>query len=285
MPDFAIVDSHVHLYDLERLSYAWLEGRPPINRTHLLDDYDRARGKVAVDRIVFAEVAVDAGLHLDEAAWAQSLADGDPRLCGLIAHAPLEKGAAVAADLGRLAAHRNVKGVRRLLETEVDQAFCLEPGFIAGLRLLPGHGLTFDICVKHWGLVFAHELARRCPEVTFILDHLGKPGIRHGLKEPWWSEMRQLGRLSNMMCKVSGAITEADHEHWTADDVTPYVAHAIDCFGFDKVMFGSDWSVSTLTHAYPRWVEIVDQVVAGCSAEEIRKLYRDTAIRTYRLGE
>ena len=283
MPDFAIVDSHVHLYDLERLGHGWLRSRPQINRTHVLEDFDRALGQVAVDKIVFVEVAVDPGLHLDEAAWVQGLADRDPRLCGIIAHVPLEKGAAAAGDIETLLGHRGVKGVRRLIETEVDQSFCLEPGFIAGLNLLPRHGLSFDICVKHWGLVFALELARRCPEVSFVLDHIGKPGIRHGLEEPWRGQMRELGRLANVTCKISGVITETDHDRWAVGDIRPFVAHAIDCFGFDKVMFGSDWPVSSLTHPYPRWVEIVDEVVAGCSADEIRKLYRDTAIRTYRL--
>ncbi|HET6222262.1 MAG TPA: amidohydrolase family protein, partial [Dongiaceae bacterium] len=157
-------------------------------------------------------------------------------------------------------------------------------GFIAGVKLIGRHGLTFDICVKHWALVFAIELARRCPEVSFILDHIGKPGIKHGLKEPWWGQMRELAQLSNVVCKISGAITEADHGAWTKEQVKPYVAHAIDCFGFERVMYGSDWTVSELTHAYPTWVEILDEVAAGASATERRKLYRDNAIRIYRLG-
>jgi L-fuconolactonase len=119
--------------------------------------------------------------------------------------------------------------------------------------------------------------------VTFVLDHIGKPGIKHGLREPWWGQMRALAKLPNVVCKVSGVITEADHAAWTKAQVKPYVAHAIDCFGFDRVMYGSDWTVSELTHAYPAWVEILDEVVAGSSAAEIRKLYRDNAIRIYRL--
>ena len=78
-------------------------------------------------------------------------------------------------------------------------------------------------------------------------------------------------------------LTEADHSAWTKDQVKPYVAHALDCFGFDRVLYGSDWTVSELTHAYPTWVEILDEVVAGSSREELRKLYRDNAIRVYRL--
>ena len=94
---------------------------------------------------------------------------------------------------------------------------------------------------------------------------------------------RELARLPNVSCKISGVITEADHAHWTKEEVKPYVAHAIECFGFDRSMYGSDWTVSELTHEYPTWVAILDEVVAGASAEEQRRLWRDNAIRIYRL--
>jgi L-fuconolactonase len=283
MPGFPIVDSHVHLYDVARLRYAWLAGVPKINRTYLLEDFDEARAAVVVDKIVFAEVAVDPGLHLEEAAFVQEMADADPRLSGIVAHAPLEKGGAVEADLASLTALRSVRGVRRLIETERNPAFCLEPGFLEGLRLLPKYDLPFDICIKHTAMAYALELVKRCPEVSFVLDHIGKPDIKNGLREPWQGQIAELARRPNVVCKISGVITEADHAAWTADQVKPYVAHVVEQFGFDRVMFGSDWTVSELTHRYPRWVEIVDEIVAGASESELRALYRDTAIRTYRL--
>ncbi len=212
MPDFPITDAHVHLYDPAKLSYPWLANVPKINRAYGLADFDAARGPVDVEAIVFAEVAVAPGQHLAEAAWVQSLADTDPRIQGIIAHAPLEKGpAAVEADLEQLKQNRCLKGIRRLIETEMDPRFCLEPAFLDALRLLPKHNLTFDICVKHWYLAFALELARRCPDVTFILDHIGKPGIKHAMQEPWKTQIKELASLPNTHCKVSGVITEADH--------------------------------------------------------------------------
>lgn len=283
MPSFAIVDSHVHLYDPTWLRYGWLGKVPRINRHYDLSDFDRCRAGVQVDKLVFAEVAVDPGLHFAEAAWVQGLADADPRLAGMIAHAPMEKGAAVEADLDRLAQYTALRGIRRLIETEVDISFCLSPGFLEALRLLPARNLSFDICVKHWGLVFAVEMARRCPGVRFVLDHIGKPGIRDGLVEPWKDQLRRLAELPNVVCKLSGVITEADHGHWTKEQVRPYVEHVIDCFGFDRVMYGSDWTVSELTHDYPAWVAILDEITAGCSADELESLWRGTAIRTYRL--
>ena len=283
MPSFAIVDSHVHLYDPTWLRYGWLAKVPRINRRYDLSDFDRCRAGVQVDKLVFAEVAVDPGLHFAEAAWVQGLADADPRLAGMIAHAPMEKEAAVETDLDRLAQYTALRGIRRLIETEVDISFCLSPGFLEALRLLPARNLSFDICVKHWGLVFAVEMARRCPGVRFVLDHIGKPGIRDGLVEPWKDQLRRLAELPNVVCKLSGVITEADHGHWTKEQVRPYVEHVIACFGFDRVMYGSDWTVSELTHDYPAWVAILDEITAGCSADELESLWRGTAIRTYRL--
>ena len=283
MPEFPIVDSHVHLYDIARLSYSWLQNVPQINRSYGLADFDAARGPVDVETFVFAEVAVDAGLHLAEAEFVQELADADRRLGGSIAHAPLEKGVAVAADLDRLAALPSVRGIRRLIETECDPSFVLAPDFLAALRLLPRYGFSFDICGKHWAMAYAIELVRRCPDVSFVLDHIGKPDIRNGLRQPWWDQIRELAALPNVVCKVSGVITEADRTSWKPADVRPYVEHVIDCFGFDRVMYGSDWTVAELTHRYPDWVAILDDILAGASLPERRAFYRDTAIRTYRL--
>jgi L-fuconolactonase len=285
MPDFPIVDAHVHLYDIERFSYGWLESVPKLKRTHGLAEFDAARAFVAVDRIVFAEVAIDPGLHLEEAAFIQSLADKDARLCASVAHAPLEKGAAVEADLVALATFPTVRGIRRLIETERNPAFCLEPGFLAGLRLLPKFGFTFDICVKHWGLAYALELVRRCPDVSFVLDHIGKPDIKNGLREPWFSQIRALASLPNIVCKISGVITEADHQHWDRQQIKPYIAHVIESFGFDRIMYGSDWTVSNLTHAYPVFVEILDEILAGSAEADFKRFYRSTATRIYRLPD
>jgi L-fuconolactonase len=283
MPNFAIVDSHVHLYDVERFRYPWLDGVPKLKRTSLPADFDRERGPVDVEKIVFVEVAIDRGLNLQEAAFVQGLADKDPRICGMVAHVPLEKGKAVEDDVVELKRHKIMRGVRRLIETERDPSFCLEPDFVEGVRLLAKHDLSFDICVKHWGLVYGIELAKRCPEVSFVLDHIGKPDIKNGLMEPWRSAIREIAGLPNVVCKVSGVVTEADHARWTKEELKPYLVTVIEAFGFDRLMFGSDWTVSRLTHAYPVFVEILDEILAGATDTERCQFYRDTAIRVYRL--
>lgn len=283
MPEFPIVDAHIHLYDPEVIRYAWMAGKPALEGRHLIAELDAARGPVAIERLVFVEVGADPGQHLEEAAFVDRLAESDPRIAAIVAHAPLERGAAVAADLEKLAARPRVRGVRRLLQDETDAEFCLRPAFVEGVRLLSRFGFSFDICVRHHQLAGAVALVRRCPEVRFVLDHIGKPGIAAGLTEPWRSHIKELSELPNAFCKLSGVITEADHARWRPADLCPYIEHAIACFGFARLMFGGDWPVSEQTHRYPAWVAILDEITAGCSDAERRALFRDTATRFYRL--
>jgi predicted TIM-barrel fold metal-dependent hydrolase len=283
MPPFPIVDGHVHFYDTERFAYPWLSGAPSIARSSLPADFDRARGEVVVDKIVFAEVDVEDGRNIDEARFVIDLAATDPRIQGIVACARLERGPAVAEELDALAGVGKVRGIRRLVQTQPDLEFCLRPDFLAGIRLLPGYGWPFDICVLHHQLPAAMELVRRCPEVMFVLDHIGKPGIRAGLREPWQSQITELARMPNVVCKISGVATEADHGHWTREQVRPYIEHCIERFGFDRVMFGGDWPVLELAGNYRDWVAIVDWIVAQAQEKEKRMLFRDTAIRVYRL--
>lgn len=124
---------------------------------------------------------------------------------------------------------------------------------------------------------------RRCPNVRFVLDHVGKPGIRDGIDQPWRDQMQVLAALPNVWCKLSGVVTEADHGQWARADIEPYIRHTIGCFGFGRTMFGSDWPVCELASTYRRWVETLDEILAGTSETELRQLYRDTAIAFYRM--
>jgi L-fuconolactonase len=283
VPDFPIVDSHVHLCDPGRFGYGWTKTAPSLNRRVLPADFARASAPVEVDRFVFVEVDVDFPQHLDEAGWVADLARTDRRLAGMVAALPLERGLAIEPELDRLRRHGLLRGVRRLIQTQSDPDFCIRPDFIAGLGLLARHDLAFDICVLHHQMPKVIEMVRRCPGVRFVLDHIGKPGIRAGLLDPWRRHMKELAELPNVHCKISGVVTEADHGSWTREQIRPYIAHAIDAFGFDRVMYGGDWHVLELAGSYPDWVDIVDWVVEGAGAGEKRKLFRDNAMDVYRL--
>ena len=283
MPAFPIVDAHVHLYDPSVIRYGWMRGKPALEGAQGPAELDAARGQVEIECLVWIEVGADPGQHQDEARWIADLAGRESRIRGIVAHAPLEHGAAAAADIERLLEHRPLKGIRRLLQDEADPAFCLRPGFIEGVRLLARHDLSFDICVYHRQLAAALELARRCPEVRFVLDHLGKPGVRDGLMQPWCTQIEDLAALPNVWCKVSGLVTEADHASWTRDQLRPYLDHVLQAFGSERVIFGSDWPVSEQTHRYATWVEIVDHALRGASDAERRRLFHDNALAFYRL--
>jgi L-fuconolactonase len=280
---FPIVDSHVHLLEPQRLGYAWTRNAPSLNRRVLPADLFAAAQPVEIEQFVFAEVDVDYPQHLDEAAWISELAQSEPRLTGMVAALPLEQGAAVAADLEKLLRHKIFRAVRRLIQNQPDPDFCIRPDFIAGLKLLAPHDIAFDICVFHHHLPNVIRMVRQCPEVRFVLDHIGKPAIKAGLHEPWRKDLKELASLPNVHCKISGVANEADHKAWTREQLKPYIAHAIECFGFERVMFGGDWHVAELAIRYPEWVEIVDWVTEGATAAEKRKLFRDNAIAFYRL--
>jgi len=244
---------------------------------------DRLTAPVKVDGIVFVEVDVDDPRYLDEARWVEKTAESDPRVRGMVAGMPLEKGVSIESDIAEYSKLPRARGVRRLIQKHSEPGWCLRPDFVAAVKLLPKYRLSFDICIFHPQMRDTIELVRRCPDVSFILDHIGKPGIKDGITQPWRSEMRELAELPNVICKISGVVTEADHKNWTYDGVAPYVAHSIETFGFDRVAFGGDWPVSELAARYADWVAIVDRVVSGASEAEKRKLYRDNAIRFYRL--
>ncbi|HEU5013816.1 MAG TPA: amidohydrolase family protein [Roseiflexaceae bacterium] len=285
MPDFPIVDAHVHLWDPQHFPLLWLAGSPVLNQPYGLDEYRAHTAGVDVAAFVYVQVDVEAPFGLLEAQWAVDCAAEDPRLQGIVAYAPVEYGEQSRSYLQALVAHGPlIKGVRRLLQGEPDASFCLRPGFVSGVQLLAEFGLSFDICIRHHQLAAAIELVRRCPDVSFILDHIGKPDIKNKQLEPWRAQITELATLPNVMCKVSGVVTEADRQSWTPDDIAPYVAHVLDAFGQDRVAFGSDWPVVLEASAYRRWVETLDTLTAHFSPKARQQLWAGNARRFYRLS-
>ena len=282
MEKFPIVDTHVHLWHPKQLRYPWLKQVPTLNKPYLLNDYSTAHENLEIESIVFVQCDTHPDDGLKETAWVTSLAAVESRLRGIVAWAPLEEGKQVAPFVEKLAEDMLVKGIRRLIQGEsVD--FCIQPNFINGVKTLARYGLSFDICIFHPQLANAIRLVEQCPHVQFILDHIGKPDIKNQLFKPWKQEIKTLADFPNVYCKISGLVTEADHVNWTAADLQPYIEHVIECFGFDRVIYGSDWPVSTLASDYPRWVQTLQEAVSGCTPEELKKLFHDNAIKFYRL--
>ncbi|MCB1106357.1 MAG: hypothetical protein KDK74_16650, partial [Cephaloticoccus sp.] len=149
MPNFPIVDTHLHIWDLKRLSYPWLANVPMLNRDHLIEEYRQICGPVQVAKMVFLQCECDFAQFQEEADWVTEVAAIDPRIRGIVPWAPLEKGDGAEAALAKLASNPLIKGIRRIIQFEADPEFCLQPDFVRGVQLLPRHGLSFDICINH----------------------------------------------------------------------------------------------------------------------------------------
>jgi L-fuconolactonase len=284
MIDFPIIDSHIHLLDQKRFGYSWASGAPALRRDWTPDDLTASAKPYQIDGFVFVEVDVDMPQYLDEADWVDGLAKRDGRVLGAVACLPLERGAAIEPEMARIAGLQSIRGVRRLIQNQPDPEFVLQPGFLEAIRLLPKYNLSFDICVLHPQLPNTLKMMRSCPEVAFVLDHIGKPGIKAGLSDPWRSHIKEMAALPNVVCKLSGLTTEADLETWTREQLRPYIDHVVECFGPDRILYGGDWPVCELAGSYVRWLEALDWATAGFSKADQRKLFRDNAIRAYRLN-
>ena len=283
MPTHPIIDTHVHLWDPQLIRYPWLSEVPKLNRPYLLSDYRAAIQGVDVESMVFVQCDAQFSAFRQEAGWVAGLAKIEPRIEALVAWAPLEKGAAVREDLVDLKQHALLRGIRRIIQSEPDLEFCLRPAFLDGVRALQEFDLSFDICIDHRHLANVLRFVERVPAVPMILDHIAKPDIRSGQLQPWGQQMRELARFEHVCCKISGVATEADHQHWTREQLKPYIELAVEAFGFDRVMFGGDWPVSTLAIRYAEWIDVLDEMLHGVDEADQRKSWHDNAARIYRI--
>jgi L-fuconolactonase len=276
----ALIDAHLHLWDPHGFKYPWLAGEPELNRPFGPAELDT--GGHRLTGAVFVEAGRVAGQARAELRWIEEVAARWPVLLGAVAHADLERGREVEADLRLLAAMPLVRGVRRNLQDE-PPGFATNAGHVEGVRSLAGYGLTADLCVRHSQLPEVTELVALVPQVTFVLDHLGKPPVRSGDRDPWREHLRRLAGLPNVVCKLSGLTTEADLAHWRPGDVLPYLRDALAEFGPDRCLFGGDWPVATLATPYARWVDVVLEALAGRTPAERAQVLAGTATRVYRL--
>ena len=285
MPDLPIIDTHVHLWDPTHFHMPWLKDvNQVLNRPYLLPDYKEYTSGLNIEAMVYLEVDLAPHYTYLEAKWVEERAQEDPRLQGMVVLAPLEYGEGARAMLKALSEiGPRVKGIRRIIQFEPDIDFCVQPDFVRGVQILPEYGFSFDICISHIQLSNSIKMVRQCPDTDFILDHIGKPDIKNGVMDPWRDGIKELASFPNVVCKVSGMVTEADHENWKPDDLKPYFEHVYESFGEDRVIFGGDWPVAVQASTYKRWVETLDSFTSGFSDEAKRKLWAGNARKFYRL--
>lgn len=277
-----MIDTHQHLWNLKQFPYSWCAGIPKLNRSFLLKDYLEASKGIDVAKTVFMECDVDEPHSLDEARHVQSLADDNPLITGIVASGRPER-AGFQQHLDALITLPKVRGLRRVLHTQPDE-LSQSKLFAENLRMLPQYHLTFDLCMQARQLPFAIALVRKCPEVSFVLDHCGNPDVKGKALDPWRDHIVKLAALPNVVaCKISGIVASADSENWTVNDLRPWVEHVLESFGWDRVVWGSDWPVCLLTATYRKWVEAAMELTNQASATEREKLFWRNAERVYRI--
>jgi predicted TIM-barrel fold metal-dependent hydrolase len=278
-----IIDTHQHLWDKDLFHYAWLEPLPLLDRSFRLGDYYEAARGLEIAKTVFVECDVDDAQILDEALHVLRLAkDPGNYIAGVVASARPEFDG-FQAYLDKVSGHPQLKGIRRILHTHPDE---LGQGkmFVDNVARLATYGLSFDLCVLARQLPVALTLASRCPDVAFVLDHCGVPDVKGQALDPWRAHISELSRLPNVSCKISGLVAYANPANWQSEDLRPFLDHVIGSFGWDRVMFGSDWPVCNLTATYQRWVATLLSLTNAAGEANQRKLFHDNALRIYRLN-
>jgi L-fuconolactonase len=276
-----IVDAHLHLWDRQRLDYDWLDGEPGIRKNFLLPDYQQHTNGMAIEKMVFIQCDCRPKQYLLELAFVAEQALQDNRLQAMVAYAPMEQGPEIIKVLEIFQAHPLVRGVRKMYDHA--PALCTDAGFISAVSLLPSYNLSFDISIKPGSVKETIRMVQACPDTQFVLDHLGKPDIRHGALSEFKKDIDAFASLPNVVAKISGLITEADRTAWQQADIRPFIDYAIAAFGFDRLMFGGDWPVVLLAGSYRQWLQTLWNCVDSCSEEELHKLFYQTANKIYRL--
>jgi L-fuconolactonase len=291
MPDFPIIDTHLHVFEHGRLKYSGFERNPLFARDYHVEDYAKDLGTVDVEAMVFLECYADftptGGQYIEEIEFVEDEQKRDPRIKAIIPMAPLEWGAKVEPMLRQMRdEHPSVRGIRRIMEFDADpRALTLSDGFIEGVNLLAKFGWSFDINPNHTQMDFIREFVRRIRGVPMILDHCGKPGIKEGRIEQFREDMNDLARHPDMWVKLSDLPAYAS-KNWTEQELRPYIEATLEAFGPDRTIYGGDYPVCLQATTLPRWVEVLDNAFAelGLSDGDLRKIYRDNANAFYRLG-
>jgi len=277
-----IVDTHLHIIDQNALRYPWLAGAGPLNRDALYEDYAVEARRLGIGATLHMEVDVAEADIDKETDYVTELAarDGSLLVGAIAACRPEDAG--FAATLERILDNRTVKGLRRILHQSPDD-LSQSTLFRDNIKLLSGTGLTFDLCALPHQLPIVAELADLAPDVQFVLDHCGVPDIKGGGLDPWRANMAEIARRPNIVGKLSGIIAYADAGTWTVDTIRPYAEHTIQSFGFDRMVWGSDFPVCTLGGSLSTWVGATHALLEGASADEKAALLSRNAIKLWNL--
>ena len=274
------IDAHQHFWKYRAEEYGWIDdSMSALRRDFLPTDLELELKEAGVDRCV----AVQAQHSVGETEWLLSLADQNPFIAGVIGWVDLRAEDA-SRQLARLADNPKLLGIRHVVQGEADDRFLLRPDFLRGIGQLERFGMTYDILIYPKHLAVAAEFVERFPNQRFVLDHLAKPFIKKGELKPWASDLRRLAGHANVFCKLSGMVTEADWKAWKPEHFVPYLETALDCFGPERLMIGSDWPVCMVAAtSYGQVMDIVQNFLTRYPGDVADQILGGTAQRFWRL--
>lgn len=277
------VDAHHHVWDLSVRDQDWITGPElqPLRRDFTVTDLAPEARATGVDRTVLVQTITVA----EETPEFLALADAHHLIAGVVGWTDLTRPDITdeLARLRELPGGHYLKGIRHQVQGEPDPNWLLRPDVRRGLTAVADAGLVYDLLVLPQQFPAAVEVAASLPQLTFVLDHLGKPPIASGRLEPWATSLRSLAALPNTYCKLSGMVTEADWKTWRTADLHPYADTALDAFGPSRLMFGSDWPVCVLAATYGQVTETAGELTDDLSAAERADVFEGTATRVYGL--
>ncbi len=281
MNTFPVIDAHLHLWDISRLAYPWLDEVSAIKKTFLTDDYRQQTASFTIEKMVFVQCECLPEQCLNEVQFIMEQIATDPRIKGIVAYAPMEQGMAVKEILDSLAANQYVKGVRRMYDDE--PSLCYSSPFIEALNMLPSYGFSFDISIKPHAVPHSLNMIQQCPDTLFIIDHLAKPAIRHHAFEQFKKDITALAAFPNTVAKISGLPVEAHNSSWSTQTLAPYITYAVEVFGEDRLMFGGDWPVVTLAGSYEKWITALFETLEPYGYDVMKKIFYTNAEKIYKL--
>ncbi|MFL6214162.1 MAG: amidohydrolase family protein [Blastocatellia bacterium] len=276
-----IIDSHQHFWQVGRFDYAWMSAdNETLCRDYLPDDLEPILKDCGVRR----SVLVQASNSLAETRWLLELAEHHEFIAGIVGWVDL-RSPQVEEQIAAFASHPKFKGVRHLIESEPADDWLVQPEVLRGLDALASRGVAYDLLVHTRHLRHVLTVAERCPNLRLVIDHMAKPPIASGEINEWSREMKIVAQIPGLHCKLSGLVTEADHAQWTRAELTPYVECALEWFGPQRMMIGSDWPVCLLAASYDHALDAYRELLAGLNEHERQAILADNAARFYRLRD
>ncbi len=271
------VDSHQHFWRYLPAEYPWIgPGMEALRRDFLPADLQPLMQQSGIDSCI----AVQARQHLAETRWLLQLADNHPFIAGVVGWVDLRSGL-VQEQLEELCSHPRFCGVRHLVQDERDDDFLLLEEFQRGVSLLSSSGLVYDILIRPCHLPVAIRFVDSFPDQLFVLDHLAKPSIGAEDRTEWEKGLLALGKRHNVCCKLSGMVTEADWSRWRTVDFRPFAEAALEAFGPQRLLFGSDWPVCELAASYQDVVALAERLTVHLSEAERSLIWGENARRIY----